>query len=83
MNNKIKYLFSSLFLFLSNAFIFAEDIDMGGGWTSGGNGSESQGEGAQGVQNPIDMYDGVLLLIAILLIVGYYLYKRNRRIVDN
>lgn len=82
MNNKIKYLFSSLFLFLSNAFIFAEDIDMGGGWTSGGNGSESQGEGAQGVQNPIDMYEGTLLVIAILLIVGY-LYKRNKRIVDN
>lgn len=85
MNNKIKYLFASLFIFLYNTFVFAnDDVDLGGGFTSedgGGTNRSSQGEGAQGTpENPIDMYEGVLLLVAVSLIVGYYLYKRNKRI---
>lgn len=81
MNNKIKYIFSSLFILLYNAFVLANP-DPGIDWDIPGDGSTpSQGEGAQ-AQNPIDMYDGALLLIAVLLIVGYYLYKRNRRIVN-
>lgn len=79
MNNKIKYLFASLFVFLYNIFVFAEDIEEGGDWTSEQPDLRPTiGEGAPA--NPIDMYEWVLLLVAVSLIVGYYLYKRNRRI---
>lgn len=78
MKNKIKYLFASLFIFLYNTLVWAQmegdedeiipppDRD---GETPGGPAKVS-----------IDMYEGTLLVIAILLIVGYYLYKRNKRI---
>lgn len=40
-----------------------------------------EGPGAR--KSFIDMYEGTLLVIALLLIVGYYLYKRNRRIASS
>lgn len=79
MKNKIKYLFASLFIFLYNTLVWAQmegeddEIDIPpidrDGETAGGPAKVS-----------IDMYEGTLLVIAVLLIVGYYLYKRNKRI---
>lgn len=75
MKNNIKYLLATLFIFLYNTVVFAQfegendtpiDVETGG---------------APPVRKtPIDMYEGVLLLLAVSLIVGYYLYKRNKRI---
>lgn len=75
----LKYLLASLFIFIYNIAIFAEDSD---GWTDDTNFPQTppfgSGEGARGV--PIDMYEGILLLLAVLLIVGYYFYTRNRKV---
>lgn len=80
MKNKIKYLFASLFIFLYNTLVWAqmegedEDIEFPPD-------ADRDGETAGGpAKVSIDMYEGTLLVIAVLLIVGYYLYKRNKRI---
>lgn len=78
----IKYILSGLFIFLYNIVVFGQSA--ASDWiddeedptvpdTPG-----TVGEG--GRKTPIDMYEWVLLLVAVSLIVGYYLYKRNRRI---
>lgn len=44
---------------------------------NGGAGGDGPGDR---LPTPIDMYEGILLAVAVLLIVGYYLYSRNRRV---
>lgn len=44
---------------------------------SGGGDIGATGPG--GRNTPIDMYEGVLLMVAIVMMVGYYLYTRNRK----
>lgn len=50
-------------------------VDPGG---SGGGGTPG------GVVNttPIDMYEGILLAVAVVMMIGYYLYTRNRRAIN-
>lgn len=72
MKNNIKYLLATLFIFLYNTVAFAQfegedDVAI-----------DTEAPGAPAT--PIDMYEGILLLVAVSLIIGYYLYKKNRRI---
>lgn len=32
---------------------------------------------------PIDMYEGILMIIAFLLVIGYYYNERNKRITNS
>lgn len=74
----IRYLFASLFILLNNVLLFAQNDN----WED-----DSQlptppiGEGAR--KSPIDMYEWMLMLVAISLIISYYLHKRNRRVTNN
>lgn len=78
MKNNLKYLLANLFIFLYTTVVFAqfegeEDIIIGDG--------DKDGEVPGALPNtPIDMYEGGLLLLAVLLIVGYYFYTRNRKV---
>lgn len=75
MKNNIKYLLATLFIFLYNTVAFAQfegedDVPI-----------DTEGPGAPiKRKTPVDMYEWALLLVAVSLIIGYYLYKRNRRI---
>lgn len=69
----IKYLLASLFIFLYNTVAFAQfegedDVPI-----------DTEAPGAP-KKTPVDMYEWALLLVAVSLIMGYYLYKRNRRL---
>lgn len=80
---KFRYLYISILTFLFNVMAFAQD-----GWESaddgweGGNGATPppppEAEGAPAT--PIDIYEGGLLVLAVLLILGYYFYTKNRKI---
>lgn len=65
---------------ISNILVFAQQTQQPPTPVVGGAGAVGPG-GAP--ENPIDMYDGILLLVAVSLIIGYYLYKRNRRIASS
>lgn len=80
MKNNIKYLLASLFIFLYNTLVFAQGILMPPAVEGGDDPGASDSETPGVPENPIDMYEGILLLVAVSLIIGYYLYKRNRRI---
>lgn len=46
------------------------------------------GGGAGGVgpgrpKTPIDMYEGILVGIAVVLIIGYYFYSKNKRVANS
>ena len=85
---KLKYIFVGL-LMLAYSLIFAQDPDpcladpelcddilTGGGVTV----TPPHGLGSQAT--PIEMYEGVLIALALLMIIGYYMYvRRNRRMV--
>lgn len=79
----IKYLLASLFIFLYNIAVFGQDPD-DEGWaddTTIPDVPQTPGPiGEGGRKTPIDMYEWVLVLVAVSLIVGYYLYKKNRRL---
>lgn len=67
---KVVYTFLSLITYTT----FAQDrstVNPGGG---------VGGVGPGAVPNtPIDMYEGALLMLAVVMMVGYYLYTRNRK----
>lgn len=64
----------SIIALISNILVFAQPTPPLPASGVGGNGP------GEPEQTPIDMYEGILLLVAVSLIIGYYLYKRNRRI---
>lgn len=76
MKNKLNILLGTLFLLIFNTFVFAED------WGGDGTGITVPvpPEGLGSPATPIDMYEGALMMIAIVLIVGYYVYHRNKKI---
>lgn len=75
---RIKYIVASLFTLVYNVMVFGKE---GGGDVVLQ--PSPEGPGAPKKTTPIDMYEWVLLLVAVSLIVGYYLYKRNRRIASS
>lgn len=34
-------------------------------------------------KTPIDMYEGILVGVAVMLIIGYYFYSRNKRVANS
>lgn len=88
---KLKYILGWILIFLFNAFCWASDTTSGGGAgvpdipfetvDDGTENGESIGipghmEGTQDI--PIDMYEGILIAVAIVLILGYYYYTTQK-----
>jgi len=42
-------------------------------------GSQGGGGTNPGVGVPIDMYEGILLTIAVLMVIGMYYYSKNKK----
>lgn len=86
---KLKYIFATLFILLFNTSVLAQwnedDDDMGTG--TGGKetivvpNSPPETEGTR--KTPINMYEGVLMVVAFLLVVGYYYNERNKRMTNS
>lgn len=91
---KLKYILGSILIFLFNAFSWATVNSTGGSGGSGAadidfetvdDGTED-GETIgipghmEGIQSAsIDMYEGILIGVAVLLIVGYIYYNYTQR----
>ena len=88
---KLKYILGWILIFLFNAFSWASgnDSDSGSGAadiefetvddeTEDGEsiGIPGHMEGTQDI--PIDMYEGILIAVAIVLILGYYYYTTQK-----
>ena len=85
---KLKYILGSILIFLFNAFCWASDttsndvpnihFDGVGDDTEDGEsiGIPGHMEGTQDI--PIDMYEGILIAVAIVLILGYYYYTTQK-----
>ena len=93
---KLKYILGWILIFLFNAFSWASgnDSDSGSGAadiefetvddeTEDGEsiGIPGHMEGTQDI--PIDMYEGILMIVAFLLVIGYYYNERNKRITNS
>ena len=86
---KLKYILGSILIFLFNAFCWANDttsdgipdihFDEVGDDTEDGEtiGIPGHMEGIQSAS--IDMYEGILIGVAVLLIVGYIYYNYTQR----
>lgn len=85
---KLKYILGWILIFLFNAFSWATDTTSGGipdihfdnadDETEDGEtiGIPGHMEGTQDI--PIDMYEGILIAVAIVLILGYYYYTTQK-----
>ena len=85
---KLKYILGWILIFLFNAFCWASDttsndvpnihFDGVGDDTEDGESIRIPGhmEGTQDI--PIDMYEGILIAVAIVLILGYYYYTTQK-----
>lgn len=85
---KLKYILGWILIFLFNAFSWASDssadgvpnihFDEVGDDTEDGEsiGIPGHMEGTQDI--PIDMYEGILIAVAIVLILGYYYYTTQK-----
>lgn len=73
MKNIFKYLFLLVFLLLGNV-VSATGFE--GPDPSDPPPPESVGSRA----NPIDMYEGLLLVVAVVFIVGMYYYNKRRKL---
>lgn len=72
MKQKFKYLYATLLVLCFNVLTFA-----------GFEGSETvelqpETEGAR--STPINMYEGLLLVVAVMFIVGMYYYNKRRKL---
>lgn len=77
MKNRLNILLGTLFLLVFNTFVFADNWEGDGTRVTVTVPPEEVGARAK---TPIDMYEGALMMIAIVLIVGYYVYHRNKKI---
>ena len=87
---KLKYILGWILIFLFNAFSWANNTSGGGSGaadiefetvgdeTEDGEtiGIPGHMEGTQDI--PIDMYEGILIAVAIVLILGYYYYTTQK-----
>ena len=90
---KLKYILGSLFILLFNTLAWADvgqDVDddplnqpgyQGG--LDGTNIKRGPGHGLGKRATPIDMYEGILMIVAFLLVIGYYYNERNKRITNS
>ncbi|QIY84086.1 signal peptidase [Chryseobacterium sp. NEB161] len=69
MIKKIKYIYTTVLIFLFNTFLFADEWD--------GDDGPPPPEGPGSPASPIDMYIPLLIILAVLFIVWYV---RKRRI---
>ena len=89
---KLKYILGSILIFLFNAFSWASDGLTGGGSGAADIDFETVDDGTEdgesiglpghmeGIQSAsIDMYEGILIGVAVLLIVGYIYYNYTQR----
>ena len=85
---KLKYILGWILIFLFNAFSWATDTTSGGipdiHFDEVGDDTE-EGESIgmpghmEGTQDiPIDMYEGILIAVAIVLSLGYYYYTTQK-----
>lgn len=63
------------FLLLIGYTVFAQGKPV----VNPGGGAGATGPGAVPRDVPVDMYEGALLMVAVVMMVGYYLYTRNRK----
>lgn len=85
---KLKYILGSLFILLFNTLTWAGiDEDMADdemnqpGYQGGLEGTNITGGPGHGLgtrATPIDMYEGILIAVAIVLILGYYYYTTQK-----
>lgn len=76
---KKKLVFSLLLTFVFNLFYYGQ----GPNWNDGEEEippTPPHGDGTRRYNVPIDMYEGILLLIAIALIIGFYYYNKRRKL---
>lgn len=71
-----KLVYALMFLVGVSAFALPSTPPGGGSETGTGLGGVTPGAIPD---NPIDMYEGALLMVAVVMMVGYYLYTRNRK----
>lgn len=76
LNSIIRKLVGSFLLFVS--YIAFAQGRPGGTVVNPGGGGGAVAPGAV-PKTPIDMYEGALLMVAVVMMVGYYLYTRNRK----
>ena len=87
---KLKYILGWILIFLFNAFSWANNASGGGSGaadiefeTVGDETEDGESIGMpghmEGTQDiPIDMYEGILIAVAIVLILGYYYYTTQK-----
>lgn len=87
---KLKYILGWILIFLFNAFSWANNTSGGGSGaadiefeTVGDETEDGESIGMpghmEGTQDiPIDMYEGILIAVAIVLILGYYYYTTQK-----
>ena len=89
---KLKYILGWILIFLFNAFSWATQNDSGNGSGAANIDFETVGDETEdgetigipghmeGIQSAsIDMYEGILIGVAVLLIVGYIYYNYTQR----
>lgn len=77
---KIKFLLANIFLFVFNVIIYASSVTNVPIERDDESGSYDETEGARSI--PVDMYEWVLLGVAIALILGYYFYSKKRSVTN-
>ena len=80
---KLKYILGWILIFLFNVFSWASDTesetDDYGFEHDNANSLPGYSEGTEAPPNvPIDMYEGILIAVAIMLILGYYYYTTQK-----
>lgn len=89
---KLKYILGLILIFLFNTFSWATQLDSGSGSGAADIEFETVGDETEdgetigmpghmeGIQSAsIDMYEGILIGVAVLLIVGYIYYNYTQR----
>lgn len=85
---RLKYILGSLFILLFNTLLYAQtlgddeadDTPPTPGDNLTGPGMENNQTGGEGARSiSIDMYEGILIGVAVLLIVGYIYYNYTQR----
>lgn len=81
LSNKLVSKLVYIVSFLSGVIAFAQPPARPGAVVNPGGGAGAVGPGGTGGEPtvPVDMYEGALLMVAVLMMVGYYLYTRNRK----
>ena len=79
MKNLGKFILNNVKIFFLISFSLLSKSLYGQGTPPPPPGSQGGGATNPGAPVPIDMYEGILLTIAVLMVIGIYYYSKNKK----